>query len=186
VFPEQVQRYAKGLYPLALLLVLVPTVDLVLRTFPPQFGTLQWRFAMVGLFIGNFGTILLGLGLIGLVAAISEQRGLLRGLGYATLVLAVITLAVLALFALDAIQIRRLANANYKRPILMSAIGALFTGSMGATTLALMGRAALLASRVVARPAAKARPAARAASPIVVSRQSTPELAAGTNASESV
>ena len=174
MFPDQVQRYAKGLYPVALLLTFVPVVDLGLRTFPPQFGTLQWRFATVGLLLGNFGTILLGIGLIGLVAAICEHRKLLRGLGFVALAIAVVTLAALALFALDAIQIRRLANANFKRAILLSSSGALFNGLLGATAFAFLGRSALVASKLSPRAAQKARgPVARPAAQPLVTAQPT-------------
>jgi hypothetical protein len=184
VFPDQVQRYAKGLYPVALLLILVPLVDLSLRTFPPQFGTLQWRFATVGLMFGNFGTILLGFGLLGLAASLAEHRKFLRGLGFAALAIAVVTLAMLALFALDAIQIRRLANANFKRAVLLSSMGALFTGTFAMTALAVLGRAAIVASRIgprgpraamKARGPAGTRPAGPPpASPLVVAGAGQP------------
>lgn len=166
---ENVQRYTKGLYPVAVLLVLVPLADLTLRSFPPQFGTLQWRFGSVGLLLGNYGTILLGLGLFGLVAAIQGHRGLLRGLGFLTLVLGVATLALLIAFGFDAIQIRAVAAPQFKRQILTSSVGALFAGTMGTIALFLMGRAALAASRAtrVAAPMAGAR-AKAPPSPLVV------------------
>ena len=170
---ENVQRYVKGLYPVAALLILVPLVDLTLRVFPPQFGTLQWRFATVGLLFGNLGTVLLGMGLMGLVAALVGHRTPLRVLGFVALTIAVVLLAVLVLFALDAVQIRRLAAANFRRPVLLSSIGALITGSLGILALAGMGRGALLASRRPVR-AAERRPKA---APIVVSRPGATESA---------
>ena len=172
---ENVQRYVKALYPVATLLILVPLVDLSLRVFPPQFGTLQWRFATVGLFLGNLGTILLGTGLLGLVAAIAGHRRLLRGLGYATLAVGVILLAVVVLFGLDAIQIRRLANPNLKRAVLLSSLGAMFTATMGIISLFLLGRGALGASRA---PAVAARRPKAAGAPVVGGRRPAPELPA--------
>lgn len=163
---DNVRRYVKALYPVALLLVLVPLADLTLRTFPPQFGTLQWRFATVGLLIGNMGTVMLGLGLIGLVAAIAGQRLPLRILGYVGLVAGVVILAVLVLFVLDAVQMRRLANPNFKRAILMSSVGAMFTGLFGAAAVFSIGRGALLASRAP-RLAVPKRGVKAAPSPIV-------------------
>ena len=161
---ETVQRYAKGLYPIAIMLMIVPLVDLTLRAMPPQFGTLQWRFATTGLLLGNFGTLLLGLGLIGLVAALSGHRTVLRAIGFVALALAAVTLAVLVLFALDAVQMRRLVNVQFKRQVLLSSLGAMVTAVLGMISLALVGRAALAASRP-ARTAPKSRPAAR---PLVV------------------
>lgn len=161
-----VKQYAKALYPLTALLMLVPLVDIALRTFPPQFGALQWRFATVGLVFGNLGTILLGFGLAGLIATISEHRRALRVLGIIALVLAVLFIALLALFALDAVQIRRLATTlQLKRAILVSSLGALITGSFGVLVLASIGRGALVASRLPTRASTAPR---RSSSPLVV------------------
>jgi len=146
---ENLSRYAKSLYPAALLLVIVPLADLSLRAFPAQWGSLQWRFGIVGLLFGNFGTILLGAGLIGLIAALCGHRGILRALGYSTLVVAIVTVVMLGLFLLDAVQMRQLANANFKRAILLSASGALFAGLFGTFTLVAMGRGALIAGRPI-------------------------------------
>lgn len=157
---ENIQRYAKAMYPVALLLIFVPLADLSLRMFPPQFGSLQWRFGIVGAFLGNFGTILLGTGLVGLIATFCGHRGILRVLGYATLVIAVLTLALLALFALDALQIRQLANSNVKRAILMSSAGAIFTGMFGVFVLVSIGRGALAVSRPTATSTRRTRPSA--------------------------
>ena len=167
---ENVQRYAKGFYPVAILLILVPLVDLSLRTFPPQFGTLQWRFATVGLLLGNLGTILLGTGLLGLLAAIAGHRKLLRGIGFVALALAVILLAIVVLFGLDAIQIRRLANPNFKRAILLSSLGALTTGTLAIIALAALGRGAIMASRPGRAPVGRKK---AAPSPIVMSQRAT-------------
>jgi hypothetical protein len=166
---ENVQRYTKGLYPVAVLLILVPLADLALRSYPAQFGTLQWRFGTAGLLLGNYGTILLGLGLFGLVAALQGNRALLRGVGFAAITLAVITLALLVGFGFDAIQIRALAQPAFKRQILTSSVGAVFTGLLGTLALVLLGRAALAASRAtrVATSGGRAR-VANAPSPLVV------------------
>jgi hypothetical protein len=167
---ENVQRYTKGLYPMVAMLVLVPLADLALRSYPAQFGTLQWRFGTAGLLLGNYGTILLGLGLLGLVAAIQGHRGILRGLDFGAITLAVITLALLVSFTFDAIQIRALAQAGFKRQILTSSVGALFTGLLGTLALVVLGRAALAASRVTRGVASSSstRAKAPAPSPLVV------------------
>jgi hypothetical protein len=168
---ENFQRYSRALYPVASLLILVPLVDLTLRVYPPQFGSLQWRFVTVGMMLGNFGTMLLGLGLLGLVATINGHRGMLRAIGYISLALAAMTLAVLALFTLDAVQMRTLANANAKRAYLLSSTGAVFAGLFGAWTLFAIGRGAL----AVSRPAASGRRQRTAPSPLVVAGQGVGE-----------
>jgi hypothetical protein len=168
---ENLQRYAKALYPVAFLLIFVPLADISLRSYPAQFGSLQWRFGTVGLLLGNFGTILLGLGLLGLVAALVGNRSTMRILGYVSLVAGVVTLAILALFVLDALQMRTLANANFKRVIALSAGGAMFAGVFGAVTLFAIGRGALSASRF-GSSGRRARPAA---SPLVVAGETAGE-----------
>jgi hypothetical protein len=162
-----IQRYAKSLYPISFLLILVPLMDLTLRALPPQFGSLQWRFGTVGLLLGNFGTILLGTALVGFVAAIAGDRRTLRVIGYVAMLLAVLTVALLALFVLDALQMRQLANANYKRVVLLSASGAMFAGILGTIALIAIARGALAASRGSYEVSRRQR----AASPLVVAGQ---------------
>jgi hypothetical protein len=180
---ENLQRYVRALYPVALVLLLVPLVDLTLRSMPPQFGTLQWRFATVGLLLGNYGTILLGAALAGLAAAITGNRTVLRVVGIAALVMAVFTVAALLMFALDAVQIRRLAAPNFKRPILTSSVGALFNGGIGTVAWIVIARAALAASRAGRAATAAARGAVRpGASPLVVGNAGNAAAPVGTGA----
>lgn len=181
---ENVQRYAKALYPVATLLILVPLVDLALRVSPPQFGTLQWRFASAGLLLGNLGTILLGLGLLGLVAVIAGHRQLLRGLGFAALAFGVLLLALLVLFALDAIQIRRLANPNFKRAVLMSSLGAMFNATLGTIALFVLGRGSLATAKPTRAVERRPRAATKPASPLMVARSGAPEAAPRPTTSE--
>ena len=179
---ENVQRYVKALYPVAALLILVPLMDLTLRVFPPQFGTLQWRFATAGIFLGSLGTIMLGLGLTGLVAVISGHQKVLRVLGFAALALGVVLLALLVLFALDAIQVRRLANPNFKRAVLLSSTGAMFNGLFATFALFMLGRGGIVASKATRTVARRPKPA----SPIVVSRSAAADVAPRPSATESV
>lgn len=174
---ENLQRYARALYPVAIVLLFVPLVDVALRAFPPQFGTLQWRFATAGLILGNYGTVLLGAGLLGLTAALTGNRTVMRVLGFGALVMAAVTVALLLGFLLDAVQIRQLANPNFKRPILLSSAGAMFTGFLGTIAWITIGRSALAASRPAA--AVVNRPVGRpAASPLVVGN-APPPVSAG-------
>lgn len=156
---EVVHRYVRALYPVALVLMLFPLMDLALRSAPPQFGSLQWRFSMVGILLGNSGNILLGAGLFGLTAALAGNRKLLRAIGIVGIVMAVVTLAVVLLFALDAVQMRRLATANYKRIILTSSTGAALAGLFATGVWTVLGRSALAAARDAARrvPAVRGR-----------------------------
>jgi hypothetical protein len=166
---ENSQRYYKALFPVALLLILVPLVDLVLRVSPPQLGSLQWRFTAVGLLLGNYGTIILGLALFGLASVLTGSRGRLRAVGYVGVVTSVVTLAIVVLFLLDAVQMRQVVNANAKRLVLTAGLGAMVTAVLGAIALLALGRGALAASRGGPVAAAPRRPVA---SPLVVAGHS--------------
>jgi hypothetical protein len=171
---ENLQRYTKALYPAAFLLVLVPLVDIALRSMNAEAGSLQWRFGTVGLLFGNLGTVVLGLSLAGLLSAISGNRKLLRAIGLIAIVLAVVLAALLVLFGLDAIQIRRLVAVPMRRGIVISTAGAAFASVMGMIALAVGGRGALVASRAD-RAASERR--TKAASPLVA--QTAPRPRAG-------
>jgi hypothetical protein len=182
VFSENAQRYFKALLPVALLLILVPLVDISLRSMAAEVGSLQWRFGAVGLLFGNLGTIILGLSLAGAIAVVTESRTLLRAVGAVSLLLALVLLALLALFALDAVQVRRLVAVPAKRGVLLSSAGAMFSAFFATVALAFGGRAALKASRaagqtaerrtkaapspLVATTAAPAAPRSRASEPV--------------------
>ena len=168
---ENVQRYAKGLFPVALMLILMPIADISLRSLTAEAGSLQWRFATVGLMFGNLGTVVLGVGLLGFAATLAGARGLLRGVGFFSIALAVLIVALMALFALDALQVRRLVAVPLKRGVLLSSAGAGFAATLGVIALIIVGRASLLTSRS-ARAAERRVKAAPA--PLVAQAASTP------------
>ena len=169
-------RYVKALYPVGFLLTVVPLVDLALRVFPPKFGTVQWRFAALGLLAGNLGTVMLGVGLLGLVAALAGHRRVLRALGITAMVAGVLLVAALGLFTLDALQVRRSANPQFLQALTVSSMGALFTGVLGVVALFSIGVGAWTATRVTRRPVAAGRgPSKAPASPLVVTAPSSNE-----------
>lgn len=172
MFSENAHRYIKALLPVALLLVLVPLVDISLRSMAAEVGSLQWRFGAVGLLFGNLGTIILGLSMAGVIAVVTENRTLLRVIGAVSLVLALVLLALLALFALDAVQIRRLVAVPAKRQVLLSSLGAMFSATFGVVALAIGGRAALKASRGTTASAERRTKAAP--SPLVAAQPASP------------
>jgi hypothetical protein len=170
-------RYVKALYPVGFLLTLVPLVDLALRVYPPKFGTVQWRFAALGLLAGNLGTVLLGLGLIGLVAALVGHRMVLRVLAIIALVGGVLLVGGLGMFVLDALQVRRSANPQFVQALTVSTLGALFTGGLGLIALFSIGLGAWTASRGgPVRRSTTARGTAKApATPLVVTAPNSGE-----------
>jgi hypothetical protein len=171
-------RYVRALYPVGFLLTVVPLVDLGLRVFPPKFGTVQWRFAALGLLAGNLGPVLLGIGLIGLVAALAGHRTVLRVIGIASLLFGVFLVAGLGMFMLDALQVRRSANPQFLQALTVSSMGALFTGFLGVVALFSIGIGAISSTRVPRRAATTGRGATKApASPLVVTSPGSGESA---------
>jgi hypothetical protein len=144
---ENVVRYVKAMLPVALLLVLVPLGDITLRSFQTEAGSLQWRFGLVGLLFGNLGTIVLGMSLAGFVFAVTGRRTALRALGILAIVLATVIVALMVLFALDAVQMRRLVALPVRRGVLLSSAGAALSATLAAIALAVVGRGALVVAR---------------------------------------
>jgi hypothetical protein len=98
--------YAGALYPVGAAFVLFPLADLIARLFPLNAGNAQWRFAYIGLAVGSMAILLLGVTILGLVAAIRGNRGVLRGVAILSALWALLLLAALGLFASDAMQVK--------------------------------------------------------------------------------
>lgn len=171
---ENVTRYVKAMLPVALLLIIVPMVDISLRSSSTDIGSLQWRFGTVGLLFGNMGTIILGLSLAGFVSVVVGRRSGLRAVGFVAVTLAIIIAALLVLFALDAVQVRRLVAIPAKRAVLTSSAGAAFSAMFGVLALVLLGRGALVASR--GDRAAGPRRSRQGASPLVAQATGAPPV----------
>ena len=89
--------------------------DFLVSLLPPQLGSAAWRFASIGLGANMVGNLLLVLLLAYALALWSNDRGVLATVsiiaGLATLAL----LVCLAIFALDAIQLRPAIAARAKQ-----------------------------------------------------------------------
>lgn len=144
---DEVRAFAGAVYPLGFLLLIVPLVDVTLRAYPFRFGAPDWRFAAFGTLFGNVGTMLIGLALIGIIAAYRGNALLLRVLSVLAILAGVLVLGLLALFALDALQVRQTAPEALRRPILTSAIGAATAALFGAASLFGVGIGAWISSR---------------------------------------
>jgi len=158
---DEVRAFAGAVYPLGFLLLIVPLVDVTMRAYPFRYGAPDWRFAAFGTLFGNVGTMLIGLALIGFVAAYRGNAVLLRILSVLSFLAGVLVLGLLALFALDALQVRQMAPEALRRPILTSAVGAATAALFGAASLFGVGVGAWVSSRAGWRTARRGgRPAA--------------------------
>lgn len=93
-------------YLVALLLVLIPLLDVVARNWPMQVGNERWRFSTLGPAFNAMVTPLLGVFLAMVLAAVLDHRRTLKVLAAITLAAAVGSLGALVLFALDYLQLR--------------------------------------------------------------------------------
>jgi hypothetical protein len=125
--------YARALYPVGAALVLFPLNDIGSRLFPFNYHNLQWRFAIVGLGLSGQSVLIIGVTLLGLVAALRENRTLLRVLAVFTGLVSLVLIAGLGLFALDTLQLRGIMqNPAAKPQITKMAISASIAGAVHA------------------------------------------------------
>lgn len=144
---DEVRAFAGAVYPLGFLLLLVPIVDVAMRAYPFRTGAPDWRFAAFGTLFGNVGTMLIGLALIGFIAAYRGNYLLLRVLSVVATLAGVLVVGLLVLFALDALQVRQMAPEALRRPVLASAVGAATAALFGAASLFGVGVGAWISSR---------------------------------------
>ena len=93
-------------YLVAALLVIMPAVDFVMSVGAPQPGSVQWRFATVGLLSGYTLTPLLGVAVALGVAGLAGHAWVQRVLVWVSLSASVVLLILLASFMLDVLQLR--------------------------------------------------------------------------------
>lgn len=78
---------------------LVASVDLALAWYPMAFGSAEWEFGTVTVVFGNLPLLIMGLGLLFSSAVGQGKRRLLKTISLAWMLLAVLALAMLALYA---------------------------------------------------------------------------------------
>jgi hypothetical protein len=103
---KTLRRIAAPTYALAAIFVFFTGLELLQATWPPKIGEVAWRVVAIGLVSRTLLTPLLGLLLAFAVALFLEQRRVLRGLAIANGALAALLLIAMAVFALDALQMR--------------------------------------------------------------------------------
>jgi hypothetical protein len=93
-------------YMAGFVLVITPVIDFATSILPLRPFELQWRFATMGLLPGFLLTVLLGLVLVSLTAAVAGHRGAQRALAFINLLATLVLLAVAGLFVLDTLELR--------------------------------------------------------------------------------
>lgn len=108
------------------LLILISAFDFLSTIWPFAPGDVSWRYGAAGFLAGYTLTPLLGGFLLASVAALAGHQGALRLIGLLHLLAAILVLAVIGAFGLDALQIQRqtqpdargFTNANSARAVI--------------------------------------------------------------------
>ena len=103
---EKVNRVLKALYPLGVLLAVVPLVDWTAKIYPFYPAMVQWRFGTLVALIAQLGIMLTGFGIVAAIAAFVGHRTLLRVLAGVAGLGAALAVVVLLMFVLDTLQMR--------------------------------------------------------------------------------
>ena len=119
-------------YLVAIVLVAIPAIDFLLSVPAANFGSVQWRFAAVGLLSGYSLTPILGIALAFVVASVLGHHGVQLALVVFCLTTGIVMLVMCVAFVFDALQLRfsipsdgRAAfNSAWHRAILKHALSA--------------------------------------------------------------
>jgi hypothetical protein len=109
-------------YLVAALMIVMPMLEVGLSVWPVRAGQTSWRFGTVGLLSQAVMTPLLGILLLTGLALALGQRRLLLVTSILTAVLGLKLLAIVPLFALDAIQMRVQVRPDAHRAFDLSAL----------------------------------------------------------------
>jgi hypothetical protein len=118
-------------YLVALMLAILPLMELgsAIGSFLP--GDLRWRFGAVGLVSGSIAGVVLGLFLAVVAAHLLQHRWALRVLSIAAGIAAFLFLCLIALFTLDALQVRGQVQPQALRSFAIASFRALLSLGVG-------------------------------------------------------
>jgi hypothetical protein len=121
---NHLQRVGASAYGVAALLLIFPLLDVLQAVWPPRLGEVSWRVIAAGLLSRVLVTPVLGLLLAFAAALILSQPRVLRTLAVVNALVAVLAAAGLAIFGLDALQVRNQvgmdARGSYDLGLLLS------------------------------------------------------------------
>jgi len=126
-------------YGVALLLVLIPVVDALTRTWPIRRHDVQWRLGTLGMVFNAMVTPLLGTFLAMVIAATLEHARTLRIMAVITLLAALGSAVSVVAFGLDYMQLRAnvtaeamgVFDAASRKAIIVAVLGLVVTAWLG-------------------------------------------------------
>ena len=152
-------------YLVGALQIVLPALDVALRTWPPRPGDVTWRFGAGGILFGSIATPLIGVLLLLAAAALTDRPVLVRVIGGATAFASLTIGLLLPLFALDWAQLRGSMDSRALREFDRNSLQVLFEGALCAAAGLWMGVASWRAVRKgrPSAPVVSGRPKADAA-----------------------
>lgn len=160
MLPSQGRRILAGLYPVALLLILSPLIDLATAVWPIRPSEVSWRFGTFGLITGALVTPIIGLVLLQVAAALLGHLITLRVVSVLQLLLALFLVVGTALFVLDAVQLRGTVVEAAKVTYDLAAMKALVTALLELVVLGWIGVGGLSAASAESKRIGSRDPAA--------------------------
>jgi hypothetical protein len=161
---------ARALYPTGALLVAAAGLDFLGRVWPVEFTALRWRFAAETAFLAATPMVMLGLAVLVLAAWADDQPWLLRLVSLVALGYGALLLPLLAVFTLDALDFRELAQEQARGLIRNRALVAGATGLLASVASISLSVGAWRAARgedVVVARALQQREARRTPPPLI-------------------
>ncbi|HEX8360748.1 MAG TPA: hypothetical protein VF613_11590 [Longimicrobium sp.] len=143
----RLRSLAPPLYLLALLMCVVPLVDLVAALRPYQLGSAHWRYGAIGLLGNALMLPLAGLVIATATAVLLEHTRTRRALAYLSLAGAAMLLVTMGDFTLDALQIRTSLPGEVMTRFAFASALSLLKQAFGLALLASIGVGQLRALR---------------------------------------
>lgn len=100
------------LYIAALILIVIPTVQVVSQLWPLQLVSIQWRFGAANAFSAILMLPFMGVALLLFLARATDSRGLSRLIGALSGLLSFVLAASTVLFVLDALQLKTIVQSR--------------------------------------------------------------------------
>ncbi len=144
---ERQRTLLAALYPVLLLLIVNPFLEIFSNNWPFAFDDPRWRVGFLGALLGGMLPVLMGLVLIALVAALLGQGGAIRAVAIGALLCTLILLASGMLFGLDALQVRRMVQVNQRSRFDSASFKTLFMTALMIIVSAWLGIRSWAASR---------------------------------------
>ena len=166
-------RAARFAYPLGLLLVLAPLLELAGRAWPLNWYLVQWRFQTELAVVNAAPVMLIGAFIIAVVAWADESISTLKLLGILLVTFGVILLPVAAMLGLDGMQLRQMARSELRGPLRNNIIVSGLRAGLAALAAIGLGIGAMNAAKSLVSPtqvkrAAGRQPANESTTPLLV------------------